>query len=429
LKRLFIEPSKANGTILVPPSKSYTHRAIISASLAEGRSKIINPLIAEDTLATISLCKAFGSKIENRSKELIIDGLEKLATPDNILNVENSGTTLRIMTAVSTNIEKGFVIITGDESIRRRPMQPLLEALRLLGSECWSARLDGCAPIIIKGGGLEGGETQIRGDISSQFISGLIFASIKARKSTIINVLGRSVSTPYIDATLATLNRFGGEVSCNQEIYQIPPTQSLKSTVFSIPGDFSSTSFLLAVGAIAGGEVIVKGLDFSLPQADKKIIGILKEMGSDLKVDDSEGSISINGGIPLSGGDFDLSSSPDLLPVVMALALKCNQKTIVRGIEHARFKETDRISVIANEFQKMGVILEELKDGLIIEPSMSLKHCVLDAHGDHRLFMAFFLSSLNVPKGCTVIGAESVGVSYPSFIDDMRHLGVKVKQI
>ncbi|MCP8319983.1 MAG: 3-phosphoshikimate 1-carboxyvinyltransferase, partial [archaeon] len=192
-----------------PSSKSYTHRAIVLSSLASGRSRVNRPLLARDTIATIKACQALGSSIDRKEDYLYVEGNPNLKTPDDIINVENSGTTMRLITAIASLIPKGYSIITGDESIRSRPMQPLLSALSSLGVECYSSRQNGLPPIIVKGGGIKGGEVQIRGDISSQFISALLVATPKAKNETLIRVYGKTVSRPYIDATLNMMRIFG----------------------------------------------------------------------------------------------------------------------------------------------------------------------------------------------------------------------------
>ncbi|MEM4297479.1 MAG: 3-phosphoshikimate 1-carboxyvinyltransferase, partial [Nitrososphaerota archaeon] len=320
--KVFVRASALNGEALAPPSKSYTHRAVVLASLSNGLSRIENPLISEDTLATIEGCRALGASIEQRDGLLLIEGAKGLHAPSNVIDVKNSGTTLRFLTAVSSLCKEGYTVLTGDDSIRGRPMQPLLDALVALGVECWSTRLNGRAPIVVKGGGIEGGFVELPGHISSQFISALLIATPKARRRTEIKIQGKMVSRPYVEATLKTIRMFGGEVEEKDQTFLVHPKQDYRPTRFSVPGDFSSASFLLVGAALTEGRVKVKGLDFSLPQADMAIVKILDEMGADVMVDRIEGSITVKGTDELKGGELDLSDSPDLLPLVSVLALK-----------------------------------------------------------------------------------------------------------
>ncbi|MCS7115869.1 MAG: 3-phosphoshikimate 1-carboxyvinyltransferase [Nitrososphaerota archaeon] len=420
--------SELSGTIIAPPSKSYTHRALILSMLSDGRSVITNPLYSQDTCATINACKSLGAEIFEEGERVVVKGRSILNPPDDIINVENSGTTLRIITAVSSLTSSGYTVITGDASIRRRPMQPLLDALNQLGVECWSSRLNGLPPIIVKGGGMQGGYAEVRGDVSSQFISALLISSPKAKKETFIRVTGKRVSQPYVKATLEMIRRYGGRVIEEGDSYRIPPNQEYAPYDFRVPGDFSSISFILAAGALSGGRVVVEGLDFSLPQADMKIIDILKRMGANIDADEQRGYVVIEGG-ELIGGEFDLSDSPDLLPVVAILGLKAKGGVRVHSVAHARFKESDRIANLALELTKLGVNVKELPDGLIIEESRDLKFAILDAHGDHRLFMAFCIAGLTSQNGCIVDGAETVSVSYPNFIKDITSLNGRLEVI
>ncbi len=422
--------SDLQGKVKAPPSKSYTHRAVVLSSLASGKSRVNNPLLARDTIATIKACQALGSSIDEKEDILNVEGNPSLKTPEDIINVENSGTSMRLITAISSLAPEGYSIITGDASIRSRPMQPLLSALWSLGVECYSSRQNGLPPILVKGGGIEGGETEIKGDISSQFISALLVAAPKARKRTSIRVYGKTVSRPYIDATLSAMRIFGGNVTHkNYRDYDIPPNQDYHSVDFDVPGDFSSASLLIASALLAGKSVRIENLNFSLPQADMRIIDILERIEADFSVDKAKGEISLSRGKILKGGEFDLSDSPDLLPVLSIIALRARPKTIIKGVEHARFKETDRISILAKELKKFGANVQELQDGIVVEYCEEMKGCSLDAHGDHRLFMAFFAAAMASSEPCIIEGLESVDVSYPDFIKDIKSLGATMEGV
>jgi 3-phosphoshikimate 1-carboxyvinyltransferase len=415
---------RLEGSVRVPPSKSYTHRAVVMASLASGESTVIKPLISRDTNATVEAFKAFGATITQRDGRFTIRGSTP-KTPEDIINVENSGTTLRFMTSVFSLTEDGYSVLTGDASIRKRPMQPLLDALGQLGVDAWSSRGNGCAPLVVKGGGMHGGEASIRGDVSSQFVSSLIIASPFAEKDVTVSVRD-AVSKPYIDATLAVTSKFG--VRINRESYKrffAKSGQAYKPCAFRVPGDLSSASFIAAAAAIAGGSVRLDGLDLTLPQGDEMIVDVLESMGVSVRKSTNRIVVESDGRI-LSGGTFDLADTPDLLPVVAVLSLKCGSPVEVLGVAHARFKETDRIRVLTRELRKLGAKVEEREDGLAIRPA-TLHASILDAHDDHRMFMAFSLVSLLFPSGIPVIGVESLDVSYPSFLEDLRLLGAEVR--
>lgn len=423
-----VYPSTVNGVVEAPPSKSYTHRAVVLAALSSGVSKITRPLLARDTKATIEAVKAIGAQVSYGDYTLTVKGVDTPELPDDVINAENSGTTLRIMTSVSALTPEGYTVLTGDRSLRNRPMAPLLAALTDLGVKCWSTRLNGKPPIVVQGGGIKGGTTTIRGDISSQFISSLLISTPKAKNDTTIHVVGEMVSKPYIDATIYTISQFGGSIANPVKgTYCIKHGQIYTPAEVKVPGDFSSASFILASAALTGGEVEVKALSTSQPQADIRIIKILEELGVEVEVNQAEEAVRVKGSRSLlKGGAFNLAESPDLLPVLAILGLRCSEGLELRGVAHARYKETDRISVLAEELRKIGAVASVYEDGLKVKAS-AFKHCVFDARGDHRLFMAFCLAGLVASEGCKVIGAEAVDVSYPNFIEDMKRIGVRME--
>ena len=426
--RVLIRPSVIEGEVWAPPSKSYTHRAFAASLLAEGASYIERPLNSKDTMATLRACEMLGAGVIEEEAAVEITGGE-FKLPEDVIQVENSGTTLRFFTAISSLAPPGWVVLTGDKSIRRRPMQPLLDALKRLGVESWSARGDGCAPIIVKSGGLKGGATRIRGDISSQFISAIIFASVRAEEDVVLWVEGRPVSKPYIDASIEVLNRFGFKVRRRgYTLFEIEGNQVGKPTRFRVPGDFGSASFILAAAHLTEGAVIVRELDPDFPQADKKILEVLRRFGSRVRV--MRNGVKLLGGGEGGGGEFTLTDSPDLLPVVAVLAAKSREETLIRGAEHARLKESDRIETTATELRKLGVKVEVLKDGLRIIGKERLEGGVeLDSHQDHRLFMALAALAASTERGCIINGAEWAAISYPQFLRHMKSLGAVVEEV
>ena len=413
-----------NGRVKPPPSKSYTHRAVVLASLAEGESHLTNVLFSRDTKATTSACTAMGARLTASGEGIRIVGAKPRA-PADVVNVENSGTTLRFMTSVLSLAKEGDSVLTGDSSIRSRPMQPLLDALGRLGVQAWSALKNGRAPIIVKGGGMKGGETKIRGDVSSQFVSSLLISSPMAEGSTTIAVED-AVSRPYLEATLATMKSFGVEVGRDEfSEFEVAPA-SYEPADFAVPSDFSSASFIMAAATVTGGSVKLENLNREYPQGDSAILEILKSMGVKVVTNGNSVTIKAEGG-RLKGGKFDLRDTPDLLPVVSVLALKCDSPVEIVRTAHARFKETDRIAAVASELKKLGVEVEERSDGLLIPPPSKLRSAPLDAHDDHRMFMALSIASLLIPEGAPILGVESLDVSYPSFLEDLERLGATVK--
>ena len=421
-----IGKSRISGTLRCPSSKSYTHRAIAIASLAKGKSIINMPLISRDTIATLSASSALGVKINQQKSRLIVEGKHTLDTPENIINAENSGTTIRIFTVMAALVKRGFTVLTGDTSLRKRPMQPALDALTQLGVVCYSSRMNGLAPLLIKGGGIQGGKVRIDGNISSQFLSSLLISTIYAKSPVSIRVGGRQVSKPYISSTIATMEKFGVIIDYKKDFLEYyVQNKKYSPTEFHVPADFSTAALLLAAGVLAGGSITLKGLSFSLPQADSKILEILKDMNAEISVNKKRGEATVMGSKILEGGSFDLTDTPDLLPVLSILALKARSPVKVTGIAHARLKETDRVANIASQIKKFGATVVEEEDQLLIIAPQVIKNSSIQTFNDHRLFMAFVIASLLTEKS-EVEGAESIDVSYPNFLLDLIQLGAKI---
>ena len=426
MSRVLVRPSIIRGEVEAPPSKPYTHRVYAAALLSKGVSRVIRPLKSGDAEATRRACVLLGAEVNDLSDGALVVG-GRMKIPEDVINAENSGTTLRLFTAISSLAPGGYTILTGDDSLRRRPMKPLLESLKDLGVECWSSRLNGTAPIIVRGGGIRGGETKITGEVSSQFISALLYASTKSNHGARIMIEGGLVSKPYVDASMEVLRRFGFTVKNEgYELFEVEGCQDGVPCEFKVPGDFSSAAFFMAGAHLTGGNVEVRGLSLDLPQADSAIIEILKKMGNSLKI--SQDSVKVDSSSKQGGGEYCLRDSPDLLPIVAVMAAKSREETIIKGVKHAKLKESDRISAIASELKKLGITVESLQDGLKIKGVEKLKGgCVLSPHGDHRMFMALVILAAATEEGCIVEDPEVAKISYPEFLDHARRLGVRIE--
>lgn len=424
--KISIHRSHLGGTVRCPSSKSYTHRAVFLAALSEGESKIHDPLISRDTLSSINACRALGPQILHEGSSLRIIGTP-LKAPDNVIDSGNSGTTIRIATSVCSLIESGYSVLTGDSSLRTRPMGPLLSSLQRLGVDCFSTKLDGTAPIVVKGGGLNGGNVTINGSISSQFVSSLLIAAVRASNDVSIGVEGDQVSRPYILSTIATMEKFGINVKRDNDLRNFDvKSGSYSPGIFHVPSDLSSASMLVAAGILVGKDKIqLSGLNFDLPQGDSRILSIVEQMNGRVLVDSVRGEWLVEESEKLDGGEFDLKDSPDLLPVVSILALKAKSPVVINGISHARFKETDRVRNIATELRKLGVTVAETHDSITIQSPAVLKNASLESFDDHRLFMALSIAAL-LTDHSTLDGAESVDVSYPSFLYDLAKMGANI---
>ena len=415
-----VEKSNIAGDIECPPNKSYTHRAIFIASLAVDKSIIKNILRSEDTNATIDACKNFGVEIDDVGNDITVTSANELKIKSNTIDAANSGTTIRIAAAIAS-LADDQITLTGDSSLKKRPMQPLLDALKSLGAQCNSS--GGNPPISVKGR-IKGGKVKIPGNMSSQFISALMITAPKLEDGLVIDIHGKLVSKPYIDATITTMKKFGVDVEIKTPYKKyIIPEQNYKSTTLTIPSDFSSLALLLAAAVLLGEDLTIKASTGSMPQADETIIDILETMG--VVVTLNKNIIKIKSPKKLDGGKFDLSDSPDLVPAVAILALKSSNPIEIFNVEHVRYKETDRLSIIARELSKLGIKVEEKKDGLILSNSDNLNSADLNSENDHRLFMAFSIAGMYIGN-CTISDPESVEVSYPDFISEMKRLGCKI---
>jgi len=415
-----VEKSNIDGKIICPSNKSYTHRAIFMASLADGKSMIKNILKSGDTIATINACKNFGVEIKEEENSLIVDSPNELKLQGNTIDAANSGTTIRIAAAIST-LADTKIVLSGDQSLNKRPMQPLLKALESLGAKCSSS--NGTPPISILGK-IKGGKVKIPGNISSQFISALMIVAPKLENGMLLNIQGELVSKPYVDATIMAMKKFNVNVEAEipYKKYIIHP-QNYKSTTFAVPSDFSSLALLLSAAVLLGENLSIQMTMGDMPQADEAIIDILEKMGVVVTLD--KNVIKIKSPKKLDGGKFDLNNSPDLVPAVAILALKASKPIEIFNVKHVRYKETDRIAILARELAKLGIKVVEKKDGLVLKNSKNLIGADLNSENDHRLFMAFCIAGMYVGN-CSVSHPESVKISYPDFIQEMKRIGCKI---
>ena len=409
------------GTADVPASKSHTVRSLILGALAEGTSEIHAPLDSFDTRSCCEAVRAFGAKVETVGDPWLVNGVAgKPAIPDNVVDVGNSGTTL-YMTMGAAALVDGWTVLTGDGQIRRRTAAPLVSALEGLGVTVFSSRGDGCAPLLVRGP-LMGGETTVRG-VSSQYVSSLLMACPLAPHDSVITVTELN-ERPYVEMTLSWLDYLGVRPEHDPGLSRFRIAGNARYPSFSrrIPGDFSSATFLLCAGAIAGGALVLRGLSMDDPQGDKAIVDILRAMGADIQVGGDE--IVVSGG-RLRGIDIDMNAIPDAIPMLAVTACFADGTTTLRNVPQARLKETDRIAVMAAELAKLGADVRELPDGLIINGT-GLNGGKVHGHGDHRIVMAFTVAGCAAKGPITVDTAEAAGVTYPAFWNTMERLGADI---
>ncbi len=420
---LIINKSTLRGAVHIPASKSHTIRAVAIAALAAGESVIEHPLESADARAARRAYAMLGAEVAVESDCWRIQGTGgNLTAPEDVINVENSGTTMRIALGSATLLHSGMAVLTGDAQVRRRPCGPLMAALNTLGAEVCSTRREGFPPLVVSGR-LRGGETQVEA-VTSQYVSSLLLNAPLAENDThlLVPLLNEK---PYVMMTLDWLAKQGISVHHDDALseFHIPGGQQYQPVNRAVPADFSSATFFLAAGALPGNEVACLGLDMQDPQGDKEVVAYLKAMG--VQVDDlGEKGIRVASGT-LHGCELDLNATPDALPMLAALACFAEGTTRLVNVPQARLKETDRISVMREELSKMGAHISELEDGLVIDGG-TLHGGVVEGHDDHRVVMALAIAATAADGEVRIHGAEAVGVTYPEFTQHLAQLGGNV---
>lgn len=420
-----IAASTVGGTATAPPSKSYTHRAILAAGFVDGTTRIDHPLVSADTRATARTVAAFGGTVEEHGDTFEIAGFGRPEVPDDVIDCANSGTTMRLTTATAA-LADGLTVLTGDESLRARPQGPLLDAIESLGGRAESTRANGKAPLVV-GGPIEGGTVSIPGDVSSQFVSALLLAGAWTKTGIEIDIETPLKSAPYVEITREVLSSFGIGTERTTEGFAVAGDQPFDADGrYRVPGDFSSSSYLLAAGALAADESLeIEGI-YPSAQGDSAIVEHLERMGADISWERETGTITVASS-PLSGVEIDVGDTPDLLPTLAVSGAVADGDTRLVNAEHVRYKETDRVSAMADELEKLGASVTERPDSLTIHGDGStLRGARVDGRNDHRIVMALSVAGLVAEGTTTVVGAEHVDVSFPEFFDVLADLGVGV---
>ena len=416
--KALISKSEAAGSITTPSSKSYTIRGLMCAALTRGTSEIINPLGSDDTEAAMEVLEKVGVSVRQLNNHWEVSGGQFHQAASDLFCRE-SAATFRFMTAISALLP-GRHRLTAGPSLALRPVGPLVEALRQMGINCSSE--GGFPPVTVDGGGLRGGTTELPGDISSQFVSALLLVSPRASEEMAIRLTTPLESAPFVLMTLDTMQWFGVSVAFSGEMdmFQVVP-QPYKPTRYRVEGDWSSASYPLALGALAG-EVTVSNLSPESLQADRKILGLLQDMGASVIVKGNSVTVRKS---RLKAIRADLSNCIDMLPTVAVLAATADGVSHLTGIDRARLKESDRVTAVREGLERMAVPIT-VEENEITIIGASPKGAVIDSRDDHRIAMAFAL--LGTVAGETMIeGAECVSKTYPDFWEEMRSLGAEVQ--
>ena len=410
-----------SGTLAPPGSKSYTNRALPLAAFASGRSKITGALDSEDTRVMTNALRELGISVTRVGDEITIDGCGGAPPVRRAeLYLANSGTSIRFLAAMLA-AAGGSYRLDGVERMRQRPIGDLLDALRQLGVTCTCEGKPGCPPVRIESDGFAGSAVTIRGDASSQFLSGLLMAAPLSPTGLRIDIDGPLVSVPYVAMTRAVLEVFDVETAAEHDrSFAVAAGGRLVGNIYQVEPDASAASYLFAAAAVTGGRVTVPGLGAGSLQGDLDFVDLLGRMGC--AVDRGADATTVAGPTgKLRGIDADLCHLSDTVPTLGAVAALADGPTTIRNVAHVRHKETDRIAALAAELRKTGCAVDESGDGLAITPPDELSPATFATYDDHRMAMSLALIGLRVP-GVRIADPKCVAKTYPEFFADLAGL-------
>lgn len=419
-----ITPSPVSGKIKVPPSKSSMQRACAAALITPGTTIIDNFGNSNDEKAAMNIISKLGATIDFKGKEMVVTSNDfifhsPLVEKNVIVNCGESGLSMRMFAPIAALFNYD-ITFTGEGSILKRPMNFFDEVLPLLDVEVNSN--DGKLPVTLRGP-LQPKNITVDGSLSSQFLTGLLFAFAKSSTSPVSITVKNLSSRPYIDLTISVLKSFGFEIdNRNYEIFTTHPRKPLPlhSIKYTVEGDWSNAAFLLVAGAIAG-EITLQGADLNSAQGDKNIMQALYDCGADVKLGKKEITVTKTS---LKAFEFDATHCPDLFPPLVALASYCKGKTMIKGVNRLLFKESNRAIALRDEFKKMNVDVELNGDWMTVKGGAEIKGAKVFSHNDHRIAMATAITAL-AAKGNTIIeNAEAVKKSYPDFYNDLKSLKI-----
>ena len=412
MNALAVEPltARPDATVVVPGSKSLTNRALVAAALAEGTSRLQGALVADDTEAMVGGVRALGVDVEVDGDVMVVEGGLRAVGPVAV-HARLSGTTARFLLPVLA-LGEGPATLDGSAPLRARPQGPLVDALRSLG-----AAVDGDALPVTVRGPMHGGTVHLAGDMSSQFLSGLLLAGPRLAGGLRVEPTTPLVSAPYVAMTAAVMADFGVEVRREGDAWVVPEGR-YRAATYAVEPDASAASYFFAAAVLTGGRVTVQGLGRDSRQGDLAFVDVLERMGA--VVERREDRTTVAAGSRLGGVDVDLSALSDTAQTLAAVAVFAGSPTRVRGIGFARGKETDRLAAVVRELRRVGVQAEETDDGFVVHPGTP-RPGVVETYDDHRMAMSFALLGLRVP-GIAIADPGCVAKTFPGFWDALAGL-------
>jgi 3-phosphoshikimate 1-carboxyvinyltransferase len=409
-----------DASVKVPGSKSLTNRALLVAALAEGPSTITNALFSDDSgyLVDSLIRLGFDVRPDPQTCSVVVDGQGgQIPASRADLFVGNAGTAARFLTAMVT-LGQGNFVIDGDPRMRQRPIQDLLDGLTQLGAKVSSPT--GCLPVQVEAVGLPGGHALIAGNVSSQFLSGLLMVSSYAKRTVEIEVVEGLNSKPYVDMSLSVMAEFGIEVERNgYDRFVVHPSRYHAMEIYPIESDASAASYFFAAPAICGGHVRVENLTRNSKQGDIGFLDVLQQMGCSIQ--DGHGYIEVTGPEKLTGVEVDMRDISDTAQTLAAIAPFASSPTRISGIGFIRGKETNRVRAVCTELARLGVDVKEEEDGLTIQPCRSFHPAILHTYNDHRMAMAFALIGLRA-GGVRLENPACVSKTFPAYFEVLETL-------
>ena len=410
-----------DASLRVPGSKSLTNRALTIAALADGVSTLNGCLVAEDSEVMIAALRTLGLKVTQRGTTVTIAG-QGGTIPATVAQLELrlSGTSVRFLTALVA-LGQGRYTLDGNERMRERPIQDLLNTLARLGVRAETAFETGCPPVIVEAAGLRGGAAEVSGSSSSQYLSALLMAAPYAAEPVTLAVTGELQSKPFIDMTLALMADFGVTVQRDGYVRFTVLTGVYRARTFEVEGDAMAAGYLWAAAAITGGRVRVENVGSRSVQGDKRLADVLAQMGC--KVSWTDESCEVVAPETLRGGTFDLNDMSDQAQTLAVVALFADSPTRIENIWNLRIKETDRLSALYSELSKLGAHVEEGRDFLVVHPlsAKAAKPAEIETYGDHRMAMAFALAGLRLP-GVVIQDPACVTKTFPDYFQVLAAL-------
>lgn len=410
-----------NASLTIPGSKSYTNRALLLAALTDGPVRIINPLFSDDTKAMIDCLKTLGIDISISENEItIIGSIKDVLDKEYNLDCNISGVTIRFILALATIIP-GTKIIYGKEGLNKRPIKDLVDALRQLGATIEYSENEGFPPLRVMSSTLTPGAIFLNGTISSQFLSAILMIAPLVGDIDIA-ITGDQISKPYIDMSIDTIKNFGVMIENNNYLHYTITRQTYTATDYTVEGDFSSAGYFFAIAALTKSTLTLKNLNPKSKQADRTLLEILKKMGNTISYGENAITIQGNGILPM---EIDVTDFPDQAQTLAVLAAFAKGKTVLKGVQSLRVKETERVVALQRELEKMGIATSSIADTLTIHGG-NPKSATIDTYGDHRMAMSFAVAGTKLTS-MKINDPDVVNKTFPDFWKKLHEIGVQTK--